>query len=146
MMETTLMIRNASRRIGSHPERSGFMMRGSQSVAIGLDDLHGLPVGEYCRHFLHRRIHRVPEFLIACGLREQDRCAADSVFVSSATQLDPTWMGAGVVGIGGLHFPKAADRGRHGSIRRGGQLVEKVDIRDLWEKVGLVTDRVAPSA
>ena len=50
-METTLMIRNASRRIGSHPERSGFMMRGSQSVAIGLDDLHGCPLANIAATF-----------------------------------------------------------------------------------------------
>ena len=121
-------------------------MRGSQSVAIGLDDLHGLPVGEYCRHLLHRRIHGVPEFLIACGLREQDGRAADSVFVRPGTQLDPAWMSAGVGGIGGLHFPKAADRDRHVSIRRGAQLVEEVDIGNLAEEFVLGTDGFTASA
>ena len=71
---------------------------------------------------------------------------ANSVFVRSGTQLDPTWMSAGVRGIGGLHLPKAADRDRHVSIRRGAQLVVEVDIGNFAEEFVLGTDGVTASA
>ena len=55
-------------------------------------------------------------------------------------------MCAGVRGIGRLHFPKAADRDCHVSIRRGAQLVEEVDIGNLMEEFVLGTDGATASA
>jgi hypothetical protein len=72
VVKAPVTVRNALRWVGPHPERSGFVMCCSKPVAIVLNDLHGLPIGENVCHLLHGRIHGAPEFLIAWCLREQD--------------------------------------------------------------------------
>jgi hypothetical protein len=65
-------IGDARGRIISHPKASGFVMSCSETVAIALDHLHGLPVREDGGDLLHSRIHRIPKVLIALRRGEHD--------------------------------------------------------------------------
>src|SRR5437867_11303712 len=126
MVESSMAIRDAVGWISSHPKASGFVVRCPEAVAIALEHLHGLAVGENGGNSLHGRIHRAPEILIPLRRREHDRCATNSVLVGSQAQIDAAWVSRKIGRIGGLHLPKPPYCDRDMCIGRGAKLIVKV--------------------
>src|SRR6478672_5109274 len=109
-MKATSIVGHAFCRVRSHPQRSGFMMRRTQAIAIALEGLHRLTIGENRRDLRHSRIHYGPKIVVTLSRRYRDECPANAILIVSGIKFDATRMRGRIVEVGGRHFAYAADR------------------------------------
>ena len=106
--------------VGMHPERSGFVMRRAEAVAVLLQDLHRLAVREDVRHLHHGRVHDVPKVAVLLRRLHGDEGARHAVLVDAVrVEVDAARMRVEVREVGRLHLPDAADGDGHELIVRG---------------------------
>src|SRR5207244_1726851 len=152
VVEATVSVGNALRRICAHPKRTGLMMRCAETVVSGaagsvrLNQLYRLAIGENVHHVGHRGVHRGPKIVVSLRRCQCYQGALDTVLVRGWIEIDPTRMRRQVVEVCRCYFTNTADCNCYVSVRRTAQLLIKVNVRHLHEQLIFGTHDIAAAA